>query len=41
MPLGLIVYAGSDPEAAIRKVHYFRFPTCQVGLGAFDAEFGG
>jgi L-ribulose-5-phosphate 3-epimerase len=35
--LGLIVYAGSDPEAAIRKVHDFGFPTCQVGVGAFDA----
>lgn len=38
MQLGLIVNAGSDPEAAIRKVHSFRFPTCQVGVGAFDAE---
>jgi L-ribulose-5-phosphate 3-epimerase len=36
--LGLIVYAGSDPEAAIRKVHSFGIPTCQVGVGAFDAE---
>ncbi len=36
MPLGLIVYAGSDPEAAIRKVHSFGFPTCQVGVGSFD-----
>jgi L-ribulose-5-phosphate 3-epimerase len=36
--LGLIVSAGSDPEAAIRKVHEFGFPTCQVGVSAFDAE---
>ena len=37
MQLGLIVSAGSDPEAAIRKVHSFGFPTCQVGVSAFDA----
>ena len=28
--------AGSDPEAAIRKVHSFDIPTCQVGISAFD-----
>src|SRR5579862_417712 len=38
LQLGLIVSAGSDPEAAIRKVHSFGFPTCQVGVGAFDRE---
>jgi len=38
MQLGLIVSAGTDPEAAIRKVHSFGFPTCQVGVGAFDTE---
>ncbi|HUO03274.1 MAG TPA: TIM barrel protein, partial [Rhizomicrobium sp.] len=38
MPLGLIVSAGSDPEAAIRKVHAFGFPTCQVGISAFDPD---
>ncbi|HTQ53469.1 MAG TPA: sugar phosphate isomerase/epimerase family protein [Bryobacteraceae bacterium] len=37
LQLGLIVSAGSDPEAAIRKVHSFGIPTCQVGVGAFDA----
>lgn len=36
LQLGLIVSAGTDPEAAIRKVHEFGFPTCQVGVGAFD-----
>jgi L-ribulose-5-phosphate 3-epimerase len=38
LPLGLIVSAGSDPEAAIRKVHAFGFPTCQVGISALDAD---
>jgi sugar phosphate isomerase/epimerase len=37
MQLGLIVSAGSDPETAIRKVHSFGIPTCQVGVSAFDA----
>ena len=36
LQLGLIVSAGSDPETAIRKVHGFGFPTCQVGVSAFD-----
>lgn len=36
--LGLIVSAGSDPEAAIRKVQSFGIPTCQVGVSAFDPE---
>ena len=37
LQLGLIVSAGSDPEAAIRKVHSFGIPTCQAGVSAFDA----
>jgi sugar phosphate isomerase/epimerase len=35
MQLGLIVYAGQDPEAAITRVHDFGFPTCQVGVDSF------
>ena len=38
MQLGLIVSAGSDPEAAIRKVHDMGFPTCQVGVGSFTPD---
>lgn len=38
MRLGLIVSAGKDPEAAIRKVHELGFPTCQVGVGNFAPE---
>ena len=38
MQLGLIVSAGSDPEAAIRKVHDLGFPTCQVGVGSFAPD---
>ena len=41
MQLGLIISAGSDPEAAIRKVHSFGFPTCQVGVSVFDAGMAG
>jgi L-ribulose-5-phosphate 3-epimerase len=41
MQLGLIVSAGSDPEAAIRKVHDLGFPTCQVGVGEFAPEMAG
>ncbi len=36
MRLGLIVYAGNNPESAIEKVHALGFPTCQVGVGSFD-----
>ena len=36
LQLGLIVSAGNDPEAAIKKVHSFGIPTCQVGVGNFD-----
>ena len=38
MQLGLIVYAGKDPEAAIRKVHDLGFPTCQVGVDSFGPD---
>ena len=38
MQLGLIVYAGKDPAAAITKVHDFGFPTCQVGVDSFAPE---
>jgi L-ribulose-5-phosphate 3-epimerase len=38
MRLGLIVSAGKDPEAAIRKVHELGFPTCQVGVNSFAPE---
>src|ERR1700729_279636 len=38
MRLGLIVSAGRDPEAAIRKVHELGFPTCQVGVSSFAPE---
>jgi L-ribulose-5-phosphate 3-epimerase len=38
MRLGLIVSAGNDPEAAIRKVHDLGFPTCQVGVSNFAPE---
>jgi len=33
MRLGLIVYAGDDPDAAIRNVHDLGIPTCQIGIG--------
>ena len=38
MRLGIIIGAGNDPEAAIRKVHDFGFPTCQVGVRTFGPE---
>jgi L-ribulose-5-phosphate 3-epimerase len=38
MQIGLIVYAGKDPEAAIRKVHDLGIPTCQVGVDSFEPE---
>jgi len=38
MKLGPIVSAGNDPETAIRKVHEFGFPTCQVGIDSFSPE---
>jgi len=36
MQLGLIVWAGENPESVIRKVHDFGFPTCQVGMDSFE-----
>jgi hypothetical protein len=38
LQLGLILCAGSDPEAAIRKVQSFGFLTCQSDVTAFDPE---
>ncbi len=38
--LGLIVWVGKDPEAAIQKVHDLGLPTCQVGVGSLDAAIG-
>ena len=32
MRLGVIVSAGPDPDASIRRVHDLGFPTCQVGV---------
>ncbi len=40
MRLGLIVWVGKDPEAAIQKVHDLGLPTCQVGVGSLDAAIG-
>ena len=36
MRLGIILGAGDDPEAAIRKVHDLGFPTCQLGMKSLD-----
>ena len=36
MRLGIILGAGDDPEAAIKKVHDFGFPTCQLGMKSLD-----
>ena len=38
LQLGLIVDAGRDPDAAIRKVHDLGFPTCQVGVSSFEPD---
>jgi sugar phosphate isomerase/epimerase len=38
MRLGLIVSIRKDPEAAIRKVHDFGIPTCQIGVSSFGPE---
>ncbi len=38
LQLGLIVDAGRDPDAAIRRVHDLGFPTCQVGVSSFEPE---
>jgi len=36
MRLGVIIGVSKDPEAAIKRVHDLGFPTCQVGIEAFD-----
>src|SRR5450759_2902137 len=38
MPLGVTVGAGKDAGAAIRKVHDFGFPTCQVSVESFGPD---
>ncbi len=35
MPLGVTIGAGKNADAAIRKVHDFGFPTCQVSVDSF------
>lgn len=39
--LGLFVYAGEDPEGAIRPVHDFGFPTCQLAVEHYEPEIAG
>ena len=36
MRLGVVTGFSNDPDAAIRRVHELGFPTCQLGIGAFD-----
>lgn len=36
--LGLYVGAGSDPAAAVRRVHELGFPTCQIGVEEYSGE---
>jgi L-ribulose-5-phosphate 3-epimerase len=38
MRLGLIVSAGNDPDAALRKVHDLGLPTAQISLESFTSE---
>ncbi len=38
MRLGVTIDAGKDPDAAIRKVHEFGFPTCQVSVESFGPD---
>src|SRR5215831_16255869 len=38
MRLGVTVDVGNDADAAIRKVHYFGLPTCQVSVESFGPE---
>src|SRR5579872_120071 len=38
MRLGLITQLRKDPDAAIRKVHDFGIPTCQVSVSSFGPE---
>lgn len=37
MRLGIIIGVGNDADAAIKRVHDFGFPTCQVGAGDASA----
>ena len=39
--LGLIIGIGSDPEAAMAKVHELELPTCQVYVEQFEAGLAG
>lgn len=41
MRLGLIVYAESDPDAALRKVHDLNLPTAQLNVEDFSGEMLG
>src|SRR5580704_4591458 len=36
MRLGVVTGISKDVDAAIKRVHDFGFPTCQVGVGGFD-----
>ena len=36
MRLGIVTGLSKDPDATIKRVHDFGFPTCQLGIGAFD-----
>ena len=38
MRLGVTVSAGKDPDAAIRRVHDFGLPTCQVSVSSYGPE---
>jgi len=38
MRLGLIVPGGTDPQAALRKVHSFGLPTAQLGMEDFSPD---
>jgi sugar phosphate isomerase/epimerase len=38
MRLGVTIGIGKDADAAIRKVHDFGFPTCQVSVESFGAD---
>ena len=38
MRLGVTIGTGKDPDAAIRRVHEFGFPTCQVSVETYNAE---
>ncbi len=36
--LGVITGISKDPDATIKRVHDLGFPTCQLGIGAFDDD---